>query len=109
MMNNAEQLKKLMENEKFVREIVAMEEPEDVQKAFAEKGFTFSIEEINQIARMAFAEDSDELSTDELETVAGGIGVVEGICIVAAGVKFLCDVGTEINNSRKAKGKKPIW
>lgn len=99
-------IKSVMEDREFVEMIVAMEDPAEVQKAFASKGIGFSIEEINQIAQIAFNPDL-ELSENEMENVTGG--VLAEIAIVASGVALFANCMAEYNKSRKAKGKSTIW
>lgn len=101
-----EQLKTLMEDREFVEKIVAMEDPVEVQSAFAEEGIDFSIDEINQIAQLAF-NSSCELSEAEMDNVAGG--VLAEIAIVASGVALFANCMAEYNKSRKAQGKSTIW
>lgn len=99
-------IKAVMEDREFVEMIVAMEDPAEVQKAFASKGIDFSIEEINQIAQIAFNSDH-ELSEDEIKNVTGG--VLAEIAIVASGVALFANCMAEYNKSRKANGKSTIW
>ena len=105
-----DQVKLVMADEDFVARISALEDPELVQQAFAEKGIDFTLEEIDAIARkcIADAEADGELSEDALSEVAGGI-VVDAICVVAGAIGLAAGIMTEVNKSRKAKGKKTIW
>lgn len=107
MENRLELIKSAMEDKAFVEKIAAMDDGLDVQAAFAEKGIEMTLEEIAQIATIAFGEKSDELEESELDAVAGG--VLAEIAIVAAGVAFFANTMAEINKERKAKGKKTIW
>ena len=56
----------LLNDETFLKEISTMKNVEDVQKAFAAKGVTISVEELKAIYE-------GKLSTETLENVAGGI------------------------------------
>lgn len=103
---SVDHIKAVMEDREFVEMIVAMEDPVDVQSAFSAKGIDFSIEEINQIARIAFS-DNSELSEEEMDNIAGG--VLAEIAIVASGVALFANCMAEYNKSRKAKGKSTIW
>lgn len=103
-----EKIKELMENKEFVAGILEMESPEEVQNAFAEKGVDLTIDQVKQIATMAFSDGSAEIPEEELDAVSGGI-TLEAICIIAGGVKLFFDIATEVNKSRTSKGKKPIW
>ncbi len=107
MSKNIETLNALMADKAFVEKIANLEEPEDVQAAFAEKGVDFSIEEINTIAEMVMNNGSEELGEGDMEAVTGGI--LAEIAIVASGISLFAGIMTEVNNSRKAKGKKGIW
>lgn len=107
MENEIYSLKELMKDEKFVSAIAAMEDPADVQKAFAEKGFQFTIEQINKMAEMALSTTSDELTQEQMDNVAGGI--LSEIAIVASGIALFANCMAEINKQRKEKGKSTIW
>ena len=106
-MNNIEKIKELMNDKEFVAKIATMEEPEDVQTAFAEQGVDFSLEQINQIAELVMNDNAEELNEDALEAVAGGI--LAEIAIVASGVALFANTMAEVNKARKAAGKKTIW
>ena len=104
-----EKLTALMENKVFVAKIAAMEEPEDVQKAFAEEGVDFTLEEINFIAEQIMAGNSEELNEMQLDAVSGGVDPVSATIVVFGLIKIGADIMTEVNKSRKEKGKKTIW
>ena len=104
-----EKITALMEDREFVAKIAAMEEPEEVQKAFAEQGVDFSLEEINFIANQVMNGNSEELNEDQLEAVAGGVDPVTVTVVVCGLIKLGADAMTEVNKQRKAKGKKTIW
>jgi predicted ribosomally synthesized peptide with nif11-like leader len=106
-MNNIEKVQEVMKDVDFVKKISIMEEPEDVQKAFAEKGVNFTLEEIGQIAEMVAAGNDDELTEVQMDSVSGGI--LAEIAIVASGIALLANTMAEINKNRKAAGKKTIW
>lgn len=107
MGNDINALKVLMGDEQFVASIVAMEDPVDVQRAFAEKGFQFTVEQINEMAAVAFSENADELSEEQMDAVAGG--VLAEIAIVASGVALFANGMVEYNKYRKSRGKSTIW
>ena len=107
MENRLELIKNAMEDKAFVEKIAAMDDGLDVQAAFSEKGIEMTLEEIAQIAAIAFGDKSDELEESALEAVAGG--VLAEIAIVAAGVALFANTMAEINKERKAQGKKTIW
>ncbi|MBR0030687.1 MAG: hypothetical protein IJP61_00135 [Treponema sp.] len=56
----------LLNDETFLKEISTMKNVEDVQKAFAAKGVTISVEELKAIKE-------GKLSTETLDNVAGGL------------------------------------
>ena len=109
MDNKLENLKAAMEDRAFVERIIAMEEPEEVQKAFSEKNVDLSLEEINYIAEQVMNGNVEELDEKQLESVAGGVDPFTCACAVITIVKVGCDIMTEVNKSRKAAGKKTIW
>lgn len=106
-MNKMEKVQAVMSDAEFVKKISAMEEPEDVQKAFAEKGVDFTLEEISQIAELVVGSEGEELTEAQMESVSGG--VLAEIAIVASGVALVANTMAEINKSRKAAGKSTIW
>lgn len=102
------QIQAVMNDAAFVERIVSIEDPVEVQKAFAEKGISFSLEEINMIAEMVInGSNGEEMTEAELEGVSGG--VLAEIAIVASGVALFANCMTEYNKSRKSKGKRTIW
>lgn len=108
MNTKQEMITAAMADQEFVAKIVAMEEPEDVQQAFAEKGVDFTLEEISQIAEMVMNGNAEELDEAQLDAVAGGI-CWEAVIVVGGLIKIGADIMTEVNKSRKAQGKKTIW
>lgn len=112
MTGTMDQLKAVLEDESFVREISKMENNEEVQQAFKARGIEFSLEEIDQIAEKLYG-DATELEDENLENVSGGFVItatmVGAVACVAAGVGLFAGIMTEVNNNRKAAGKKPIW
>ena len=74
-----EKLMELLKDEAFAKELLNENNPEDVQAKLNAKGVDISLEEVNAIAAamekaaQGGAAESDELSEDDLENVAGGI------------------------------------
>lgn len=74
----------------FAEKVLAMTEPEDVQKAFAEKGIELTIEDVKAIGKALSSNQDGELSEEALTEVAGGsitgvtVAAVIG-CVVAVG------------------------
>ena len=79
-------------DEEFVKSLLALEEPSDVKAALEGKGIEMTEEEILQLRDVLVKtaeKGGEELSEDELESVAGG----EICCIIAGvllGVTVLC-------------------
>lgn len=73
---NEEKMKKAFTDEIFVKSLLQLESVAEVQEFLKEKGVELSEEEIIYIGKALKINDSDELSDDELEAVAGGIGAV---------------------------------
>ena len=95
-----ERLKEVLKDEAFVKELLAMEEPEQVQEALEEKGVPLTLDEIKNlgefVSKVASGEipqetveamANGELSEAELEEVAGGV-VVELIIVLGVAAFF---------------------
>lgn len=69
-----EKIKELVEDQEFVKKLLSCEEPEQVQKLFADNGVEISLEDVKALGKAlaAMAESDGELSEDDLEAVAGG-------------------------------------
>lgn len=93
-----ERLKEVLADEEFVKDLVAMEEPEQVQDALEDKGVPVTTDEILRIRDLmkklesgeismekVEAAANGELSEEELEEVAGGI-VVEMLAGIVFGI-----------------------
>ena len=65
--------KEIFSDKEFVKSLLLMETPKEVQSALKEKGLELTVEDILQIREMCNRADAEELSEDELENVAGGI------------------------------------
>ena len=74
---NESKLKELLSNEEFMNKILAMEEPENVQKAFKEEGLELTMDEVKALgAAFTKAAEGKELSEEDLDNVAGGTGAI---------------------------------
>jgi len=65
----------LMANEEFVKKIVAMQTPEEVQAAFKEEGVEISTEEIGVLGTLIneyIKKEEEPLDEQDLENIAGG-------------------------------------
>ena len=104
---NTEKLKAVLEDKAFVDAISKMESNVEVQKAFAERGIDFTVEEVDLIAEQLYGDDK-ELNDTQLENVSGGIAL-ETITVIVSGIALAANVMSEVNKNRRAAGKKPIW
>ena len=77
----------------FVQKLLSLEEPEDVQKLYAEKGVDLTLDEVKLMGAMLSSEDGDEVSDEQLDSVAGGIALTTVTAIIG-GVAVLIDIGT---------------
>lgn len=108
-----ERLKEVLSDEEFVKELLDMEEPEQVQEALENKGISVTTGEILQVRDFMKKVESGEipqekveamangeLSEEELEEVAGGFlplaiaGVVIGVIFVGTLTASCIDVAT---------------
>ena len=95
-----EKVREVLSDEGFVKELLAMENEAEVQKALGDKGISISLEEIEMVGELIRkaasgeitveqieAAGSGELSEDELEQVAGG-AILSGIiaCLVLGAI-----------------------
>lgn len=82
---NNEAFNKLMENESFVKEMLAQKSEEDVQKLYAANGVDLTIEEVREVGKALSALDNDgELEASDLDNVAGGIVITAATCWAVA-------------------------
>ena len=71
-----EKFLKLMQDEEFVKRIVKMQTPEEVQNEFRKEGVELSVEEIEtlgSIINKSIEKDGQPLTEQELLEIAGGI------------------------------------
>ena len=81
------QVKEVLSDEAFVKKLSELKSVEEVQIALREKNLEFSIEELTKLSEQFIS--SGELSSDQLEDVAGGLVtpfIVAAYGIVVAGV-----------------------
>ena len=93
-MNDNEKIAKVKEifaDKDFVAKVLAMETAEEVQAAVKAQGVELTIEEIEatkaELVNQLENKDSDEVSDEQLENVAGGFAVTTIVCaaIIGAG------------------------
>lgn len=86
-----EKVMAVLQQEGFIDKFLEIEDPEEVQKLFAENGIELTKDEVMAIGKglaQEFAEEGEELDEDDLDDVAGGsasaiVGaVVSGVCYV---------------------------
>lgn len=79
-----ETLKKVFSNEKFVKRLMEQQTPQAVQELLEEKDIALSLDEIDKVKRLIQRKltcTEEELSDDDLVTVAGGCDAVSGIVL----------------------------
>ena len=78
-------VKKVFSDEEFVVKLAALSDPAEIQAALKEKGIDLSIEEINEIGESIKTKIGEnpggELSLDQLDEVAGGMGIIATVVI----------------------------
>jgi hypothetical protein len=76
---------KLMENEKFVKEMLSQQSEEDVKKLYAANGVELTIEDVREIGKVLNSFDNEgELNEIDLEDVSGGIVIAAATCWAVA-------------------------
>lgn len=94
MDTRVELAQKALEDKAFVEKLLSLEEPEDVQKAYAEKGVELSLEEVKLMGQMLASDKTgDELNVEQLDAVAGGIALAT-ITAIIGGITLIIDIGT---------------
>lgn len=79
-------IKEVFSDKEFVESLLGMETAEEVQAALKEKDLDLSIEDIKGIQKALTAQETNELSEEEMENVAGGFVITAGIVSAIAGV-----------------------
>ena len=89
----------LVKDEEYLRSLMELEEPADVQKALEEKGIELSIQEIVRIRDVllkSMENHNGELSEEELGEVTGGESVfLTSFLILAFGALIVRACGVE--------------
>ncbi len=70
-----EKIQEILKDKKFSSQVLKMETPEEVQKAFKQKGIELSLEEIGIVGDLVnrmIARNSTSLSEEDLKKIAGG-------------------------------------
>ncbi len=68
-----QKIKELFSDEQFVKELFALETPEEVQAVLADNDVEISVEEILKIRELLIKKENGELSDEDLEEVSGGL------------------------------------
>lgn len=103
-----EKLKELFSDEEFVKELLAMEEPEQVQNALEDKGISVTTDEIQKVGELLRKVNSGEISQETLEAAASGelseeeLEEVAGGSIIV-GLVFLGFLGLSIGGAYAVK------
>jgi lactobin A/cerein 7B family class IIb bacteriocin len=88
-------IKELFSNEEFVKSIMELETPEEVQEALRKEDIELSTDEIVKILNLVEKKSSDdgELTEEDLESVSGGIlGIF--ISLIVVGILALAGMAT---------------
>lgn len=97
-----EKMKELLADKAFVEKLMSLETETEVQSLLSENGVELTVEQISMIKKgvMSQLSNSDELSEDDLETVAGGVdigGIIQGI------TDAICSLGDAINRWTRSR------
>ena len=97
-MENKEKLQQLMQNEEFLKEILVLETPEEVQQAFKENDVDISIEDLEKIKELIrkSMNKNYELTEEELEEIVGGSVNLLDLIIKPILTAFFSILGTSI-------------
>ena len=75
-----EKLEALMNDEAFVKDLLAQETAEDAQQFLAAHDIDMTVEELNKLQKKFAAQSEDgEMDDDQLEMVAGGRNIFQKI------------------------------
>ena len=84
-----ERLKEVLKDEAFVKELLAMEKPEQVQDALEDKGIKVTTDEIRQMGEFLKKAASGEIPRETVEAIAKGELSEAELEKVAGGIVFL--------------------
>ena len=103
-MEKNQKLTKLFESEQFKEEASKIQTAEELQSLFAEHGVDLTMEEVIDLCAAIAAQMGEaELSEEDLENVAGGIGLVT-VGLICLGVGCIGGLAVGIYNGyRDAK------
>lgn len=90
---NVDRLNEVLQNKEFATYVLSLETAEEAQRAFAEQGIEFTIDEIEEIGNaIREISASDEFSDTDLESVTGG-AIITGTITAWAVAKTVIAVG----------------
>lgn len=88
---------KIEANPTIAEKMVMLETPEEVQAFLEDQGISFSLDEISKLketlVKVMALEESDELTDEALEDVAGGAILATTLAVIGAVVSVLGAVG----------------
>lgn len=94
-------VEEVLREEGFAAKLLEMENPADVQAAFAEKGVDFTIEEVVEIGNaIASGEATGEISEEDLDSVSGGGIIALVVANIVADVVLIA-MGCDMANTKK--------
>ena len=75
MAKNEGKLYELFQDERFVSDLLEMEEPEQIQTALRDQGIEMSLEEVKTVGAICekLIEKDGELTEEDLEEISGGV------------------------------------
>ncbi len=91
---NEQKMKEIFSDEQFVKALLGLETPQEVQKVLAEKEIDVTLEEIVKTKEILAHYTTGELSEEDLEMVSGGFlleGIILGVALAAGAVEGACD------------------
>ena len=108
-------IKDVFADEEFVKRLLCLETPQEVQAAMSGKGIDLTVDQIVKIKELVVKrlDAGQELSDEELEDVTGGSILVLGLTLAAAsavaGSAGIRAGGGGISSSGAAWCSSPIW
>lgn len=103
---NQEKITQVLSDQAFVESLMNMETPEQVQSAMKDKGIDLTIDDIVKVRELLVAKkdsSSDELTSDDLDNVAGGIAVTMIIGAIAGAIGAAASGGSFIHRITRGR------
>jgi fructose-1,6-bisphosphatase len=94
-------INELLEDKEFVEKILVMQTPEEIQKAFEDKGVKISIKELEEIAKnisklVSRPNQNEKIADSEMENISGGINLNKGLRTAAAMLVAVATAGSVV-------------